>query len=193
MTKVSATVMAIQMLLWPILGSGANSDYFYNSVTPSRTVVGSRTTASQCSDPYPVGEYIEYYPIAYEVNGASYCGTPHGGVSWPNTPENWVISIPSGQKVNIKYALRKTINGIINCSAPLDSMYLYLQAPAMGINHQYLNDQGQWVPSFAFFSTAPSFDVWNDLYNDVPPKGRYVLQMGCDTWQKFGVIEINVN
>ncbi len=55
-----------------------------------------------------------------------------------------------------------------------------------------LNSQGQWQPSFTYFRTVPPASVWTDLYNDVPPKGDYVLDMGCDNSFRLGQIRFIV-
>lgn len=192
MAKVLTVMPAILMLLWPILGASASSDYFYNSVTPpaeDRTTEKPLAVLPDCL--VPPGNYLdplfvqEALTIAYEVNGVSYCGG-----NWI-TNIVWGLAIPSGMKVKVRYAIRSTTSSLYTC-LPSDSMWLWLRAPAMGINDSFLNSQGQWQSVLTFFRPAPPTSVWNDLYDDTPPKGDYVLDMGCDTQFKWGEIQFRV-
>ncbi len=132
----------------------------------------------------PTQFMLESLTMAYEVNGTSYCG----GNSISNNTV-WRVTLPFGTKVKVRYAAR---NATLYACAPTDSLFLWLRAPAMGINDSYLNSQGQWQPSFTYFRTVPPTSVWTDLYNDVPPKGDYVLDMGCDSSFRLGEIQFRI-
>ncbi len=127
-----------------------------------------------------------FRPMAYEVNGVSYCS---------GTGRQWKITIPNGQKVKIRYALRDDLTNLNQACSTSDSLFLYLDALAMGVVRSYLTRQGQWVASFDYFRNAPPRDVWNDLYDDYPPKGFYELDMGCDDPAKgsrYGGIQFDI-
>lgn len=198
MAKVLTVMPAILMLLWPILGASASSDYFYNSVTPpaeDHTTEKPLAVLPDCV--IPPGNYLdplfvmEALTIAYEVNGVSYCGG-NGITGNGVTYVVWLLNIPSGTKIKIRYAARNTTSQLFECLSS-NSMFLFLNAPAMGINNSYLTSQGQWQPSvLTFFRPAPPTSVWNDLYDDTPPKGDYVLYMGCDTQFKYGEIQFRI-
>ena len=204
---MAKVLTGILMLLWPILGVSAGSDYFYSSVTPATEDRASEkplADPAQCQQPPAAGTVTADRTIAFEVNGTAYCG---GGNEQPLfTIFNslslyvWTVSIPSGTRVSLKYATRDTAGGAYTCSAS-EPMFLFLIAPAMGINQRFLNSEGQWVGALgtppSFRNSSPPTNVWNDLYNDIPPEGEYFLGIGCYSplfgiGQKYGGIRFIV-
>lgn len=182
MTKVLTVMPAILMLLWPILGASVSSDYFYNSVMPAAedraTEKPLNHLPATCLDPSGSSANQGYRTIAYEVNGLSRCGgNLHSGQS--STYWYWILPYNPGARVKIRYATRNTVDPFYNCSN--QPMFLWLKAPAMGLNERYLDSGGGWGPFYASFRNGPPTDVWNDLYDDVPPVGDYTLVMGCGT------------
>jgi len=156
--------------------------------------------AISCKDPAPVA--LDAYAVAYEVNGVSYCGA--SAIIW----QPWKISVPYGQKVKIRYALINSMYGVYSCSTGVP-MFLYLQAPAMGISSHYRAGSSGWVSAGgtyvdygyvgafvgkpkAYWQVTPARNVWNALYEDYPPRGSYVLAIGCDTDWKYGEIRFTV-
>jgi hypothetical protein len=193
MTKVQTVMPAILMLLWPTLGASesmvfsATHGYFYNSVMPPAE--GNATekplaTPSECLDPSYIIANIVFRTIAYEVNGLSWCGgNLHSGQR--STYLWFTLAYNYGTRVEIRYATRNTIDPFYNCSN--QPMFLWLLAPAMGIDERYLDSSGQWSLAATYFRNAPPANVWSDLYFDYPPPGDYRLVMGCS---KSGVFAI---
>ncbi len=208
MGKVLTVLTATLMSLWPILGVSASSDYFYNSVTPAAEDRASEkplADPAQCQQPPVAGNVNVDRTIAFEVNGTAYCGGANEvqlGQSTYNTLPYlvWTVSFASGTKVNIRYATRDTSGGAYTCF-PSEPMFLFLIAPAMGINQRFMDSQGQFPLGLVSFRNSPPTNVWNDLYADIPPKGEYFLGIGCynplfasvfDVGHKFGGIKIIV-
>ncbi len=195
MTKTLTVITAILVALSPMVAAAASSDYFYSSVTPSAedrasekplAVLPDCAAPPASNDPSVLDFLREALTVAYEVNGVSFCGG--GSVS---STIGWIMSVPSGTKVKIRYATRNTTASLYQCGSN-DSLFLFLYAPAMGINGSYLNSQGQWQTVLTFFRTAPPTGVWNDIYDDTPLKGDYELYMGCDTQFRWGWIGFQV-
>lgn len=175
------------MLLYPILGAAASSDYFYSSVTPPTedraTEKPLDQTPADCLEPNGVSTYQGERTIAYEVNGASLCGS--------NAPAQynwwWKVTYNLGTRVKIRYATRDATPSSYTClPSTTNTMSLWLSAPAMGIvggyyDGQFLTSNGGWSNTYTNFRNPPPTNVWNDLYDGVPPVGDYVLIMGCNT------------
>lgn len=195
MAKVLTTLTTMLVLLWPILGAAEGSDFLYKSVTSpaeDRAIEKplAHTPPSQCLGPDGISSNRT---IAYEVKDFSWCGAAFPVTADFQLFKVWFIGFTYGEKVKVRYAVRDTGNQTYTC-LPSDPMFLWLRAPAMGINDRFLNSVGQWVSSFTNFrNDSPPTNVWNDLYFDYPPKGDYVLAMGCDSFQnKWGQIQFGV-
>ena len=176
---MAKVLTGILMFLWPILGVTAGSDYFYNSVMPAaedRATEKPLATPSACADPSGNTANLAYRTIAFEVNGASFCGGNQTLLA--NSDWYWIYTINPGNRVKIRYATRNTQDSLYTCSTSY-SMFLWLKAPGMGVNERYLNSGGGWNLIPTYFRNSPPTDVWNDLYDAVPPAGNYTLVMGC--------------
>ena len=117
MTKALTVVAAILMVLSPMLGASASGEYFYNSVMPAaedRATEKPLATPAQCLDqPKPGGTgTLNFHPVAYEVNGQSYCGVNTFTKIFYDV---WNLNISSGTRVKIRYATRDTDFGLYTC------------------------------------------------------------------------------
>jgi hypothetical protein len=170
------------------LGTGACVVNVAANTTITATFNAVSTVLPDCLVPAqtPTQSMRESLTLAYEVNGVSYCG----GNSISNNTV-WRVTFPYGTKVRLRYATRNTTSQLYAC-LPSDSLFLWLRAPGMGVFDSYLNSQGQWVSSFTTFRNAPPTGVWTDLYNDIPPRGDYVLDIGCDSSSRLGEIQFRV-
>ncbi len=119
--------------------------------------------------------------VSYEINGRLYCT----GI----LPPTIGISLSSGP-TRIRYVLNNNINDYYACQEGFP-LFLFLDAPAMGIYRKYLtgiSGTPLWTDPFfsqsdnliiPTFRYAPPPSVATDLFNAYPLAGKYQLVIGC--------------
>lgn len=119
--------------------------------------------------------------VSFEINGRLYCT----GILPPTVG----ISLSSGP-TSIRYVLNNNIDDYYACQEGFP-LFLFLDAPAMGIYRKYLtgiNGTQLWSDPFSdsndnliipTFRKAPPAGVPADLFNAYPLAGRYQLAIGC--------------
>ena len=119
--------------------------------------------------------------VSFEINGRLYCT----GI----LPPTIGISLSTGP-VRIRYVLNNNIDDYYACQEGFP-LFLYLDAPAMGIYSKYLtgiNGTQLWSDPFfdsnekliiPIFRKAPPAGIPTDLFNEYPLAGRYQLIIGC--------------